>query len=121
MKSGLLTFLIFLFLFTVSNVVSAQDDALSKSFSKGLANLGSKKKAKLDSVDFQFAISVNENAGLIDVKQKGEQWTRGLYGMKDQKDKTSEEIGRDTVDYATNLYQLKLYKIAETAFVDAKT
>src|SRR4051812_19963793 len=115
MRSGLPGFFAFLLFVSVSNIVSAQDDAFGKSLTKGLASLGSKKKAKLDSVDFQFAISVNENAGLIDVKQKGEQLTRSLYNMKDQKDKTPEEIGRDTVDYATNLYQLKLYKIAETA------
>lgn len=87
---------------------------------KGLGNIGSKKKAKLDSVDFQFAISVNENAGLIDVKQKGEMLTRGLYQIKNKSQRTPEEVGRDTVDYAVNLYQLKLYKLAEGSFKEAK-
>jgi tetratricopeptide (TPR) repeat protein len=103
-----------------ASAVSAQDDELTKSFKKFIGDAGSKKKAKLDSVDFQFAISVNENAGLIDVKQKGEQWTRGLYGMKEKSERTPEEVGRDTVDYATSLYQLKLYKLAESSFIVAK-
>jgi CHAT domain-containing protein/Flp pilus assembly protein TadD len=117
--------LLLLVLFSAFLTVSgfAQDelsDKITKGIGKGLGNLGAKKKAKLDSVDFQFAISVNENAGLIDVKQKGEQLTRGLYGMKGKNDRSPEEVGRDTVDYATNLYQLKFYKLAESAFDDAK-
>jgi CHAT domain-containing protein len=113
-------FLLFLCV-TLSAAVCAQDDELGKALTKSLGNLGAKKKAKLDSVDFQFAISVNENAGLIDVKQKGEGLTRGLYGMKDKNERTPEEIGRDTVDFATNLYQLRLYKLAEGSFQEAKT
>src|SRR5688572_14891859 len=119
MRAGL-PHLLLLIIFLFPAAVSAQDDELGKALTKSLGNLGAKKKAKLDSVDFQFAISVNENAGLIDVKQKGEQLTRGLYSMKEQQEKTPEEIGRDTVDFATNLYQLKLYKLAESSFIDAK-
>jgi CHAT domain-containing protein len=119
MRNGL-SYVTFLVLLLSITAASAQDDPLSKSFSKKLNEIGSKKKAKLDSVDFQYAISVNENAGLIDVKQKGEQWTRSLYGMKTKSERTPEEVGRDTVDYATSLYQLKLYKPAGEAFVIAK-
>jgi CHAT domain-containing protein len=121
MRAG---FTLFLFLFTVSffpAAVFAQDDELGKALTKSLGNFGAKKKAKLDSVDFQFAISVNENAGLIDVKQKGEGLTRGLYGMKDKNERTPEEVGRDTVDFATSLYQMRLYKLAEASFIEAKT
>jgi CHAT domain-containing protein len=108
-------------LFLTFKGASAQDDELANALTKSLGNLGAKKKAKLDSIDFQFAISVNENAGLIDVKQKGENWTRGLYGMKNKNERTPEEIGRDTVDFAISLYQLKMYKLAEASFVEAKT
>lgn len=98
----------------------AQEEAITNSIKKGLGNIGAKKKAQLDSVDFQFAISVNENAGLIDVKQKGEGLTRGLYKIKSKSERSPEEVGRDTVDFAVNLYQLKLYKLAETSFNEAK-
>lgn len=114
-------FLLFLCGFLFTAAVMAQEDELTKALFKFAGDAGSKKKAKLDSVDFQYAISVNENAGLIDVKQKGEQWTRGLYAMKEKAERTPEEVGRDTVDYAVNLYQLKLYKLAEEAFQDAQT
>jgi CHAT domain-containing protein len=116
-----LTILVFTFFATAATAQENElGDKLVKGIGKGLGNIGSKKKAKLDSVDFQFAISVNENAGLIDVKQKGEGWTRGLYGMKEKKDRTPEEVGRDTVDYANQLYNWKLYKLAESSFLDAK-
>jgi CHAT domain-containing protein len=121
MRAGLSLLFTLSLTFLFSAAVIAQDDALTKSLTKGLGDIGAKKKAKLDSVDFQFAISVNENAGLIDVKQKGEQWTRGLYGMKDKNERTPQEVGRDTVDFATSLYQLKMYKLAEASFVEAKT
>ena len=104
----------------LSTSAFAQDDELGKALTKSIGNWGSKKKAKLDSVDFQFAISVNENAGLIDVRQKGERLTRGLYGMKDKADRTPEEVGRDTVDVATQWYTWKMYKLAEGAFIEAK-
>jgi len=103
-----------------SPAVLAQDDELGKALVKGLGNMGAKKKAKLDSVDFQFAISVNENAGLIDVRQKGEAVTRGMYILKDQNEKTAAEIGRDSVDIATALYRWRLYKRAEASFISAK-
>jgi hypothetical protein len=32
---------------------------------------GAKEKARLDSVDFQYAISINENAGFFNVNEKG--------------------------------------------------
>jgi CHAT domain-containing protein len=120
MRAGFPHILMLLIAFIPVAAVSAQDDELGKALTKSLGNLGAKKKAKLDSVDFQFAISVNENAGLIDVKQKGEGLTRGLYTMKDKNERTPEEVGRDTVDFATSLYQMRLYKLAEASFIEAK-
>jgi CHAT domain-containing protein len=119
MSARLHPLLIPIVLFLLSPAVSAQEE-LSKTLVKGLGNMGAKKKAKLDSVDFQFAISVNENAGLIDVNQKGETVTRGLYLLKDQNEKTTEEVGRDMVDLATTLYEQRLYKLSEESFLDAK-
>jgi CHAT domain-containing protein len=111
---------ILFFILSISFSAHAQDDQLGKLLGKSLGDMGAKKKAKLDSVDFQFAISVNENSGLINVSQKGELVTRGLYGMKSYADKTPVEIARDTVDFATNLYEQRFYKLADGAFNDAK-
>jgi CHAT domain-containing protein len=112
---------VIIFLLGLSFSAYSQDDQLGKLLGKTLGDMGSKKKAKLDSVDFQFAISVNENSGLINVSQKGETVTRGLYKLtKSGSDRTPVEIARDTVDWATSLYEKRFYKMAESAFDDAK-
>lgn len=98
----------------------SQDD-WTKSLFKGLGDSGAKKKAELDLVDFQFAISVNDNAGLFDVEQKGEGLAKGLYALKERSDKTKEEIARDTLEFAIQYYNWRLYAIAEASFQEAKS
>ena len=87
---------------------------------KGLADAGAKEKDKMDSLDFQFAISINENAGFFDVQQKGEGLAKGLYALKEQTEKTRAEIVRDSLESAINLYNLRMYKLAEGSFLNVK-
>ena len=103
----------------LSMQLNAQDDWSKKLF-KDLGDSGAKKKAKLDSIDFQFAISENENAGFFDIENKGEGGARMLYAMKERKDKTTSEIARDTLEYALGIYNLRMYKLAEQSFKDAQ-
>ncbi|MCW5909918.1 MAG: CHAT domain-containing protein [Cyclobacteriaceae bacterium] len=106
-----------LILFTVSvNIAYAQDDWLTKA----LADVGSEKKAQLDSIDFQFAMSVNDNSSFIDVQQKGEAWTKGFYSMKPKNQRTLPEIASDTVNWAVDYYNMRWYRVAELAFNNAK-
>jgi len=108
---------IIIFLVCACSMAGAQDW-----LTKALGDTGAEEKAKLDSIDFQFMISVNENAGFFDVEQKGEALSRGLYSMKNRNEKTKVEIARDTLEYAISLYsKLRWYKIAEEAFAKAKT
>ncbi len=97
-----------------------QDD-WTKSLIKGLGDSGAKKKAELELIDFQFAISVNENAGFYDVEQKGEGLARGLYNLKERSDKTTAEIARDTLELAITFYNARWYKLAEASFIQAKS
>ena len=92
-----------------------------KSLLKGLGDSGAKKKAELDLIDFQFAISVNENAGFFDVEQKGEGLARGLYALKERTNKTTAEIARDTLELAIGFYNARWYKLAESGFMEAKS
>ncbi|MGE0589286.1 MAG: tetratricopeptide repeat protein, partial [Cyclobacteriaceae bacterium] len=103
----------------VPAVASAQED-WTKSLFKGLGDSGAKKKAELDQIDFQFAISVNENASFFDVEQKGEGWARGLYSLKEKSERTASEVAADTLGVAIELYNLRLYKMAESSFIEAK-
>ena len=117
MKWISLTVFLSISLLTIS--LQAQDE-LSNALIKGLGDSGAKKKAKLDSIDFQFTISINQNAGFFDVENKGEGGARFLYAMRDRKDKTTSEIARDTLDFALGLYNARMYKLAEISFLDAK-
>src|SRR5690349_7808334 len=102
--------------------LQAQDlfDALGKALVKEGGKKGGEKKAALDSVDFQFAISVNENAGFFDVKEKGETGSKMLYALKDQADKTPVEIARDTLEQGIGYYEIRWFKLAEESFRSAE-
>jgi len=99
-----------------STVVLSQDDWLTKA----MADVGAEKKAQLDSLDFQFAMSVNDNSSFIDVQQKGEGWAKGFYSMKAKSQRTNSEIASDTVNWAVDYYNMRWYKIAEASFITAK-
>ncbi len=103
----------------ISLQVTAQDDWADK-FVKDLGSSGAKKRAKLDSIDFQFTMSVNENAGFFDVENKGEGGARVLYAMKDRKDKAISDIARDTLDLAIGYYNLRMFKLAQESFLNAQ-
>ncbi|MCZ8353925.1 MAG: CHAT domain-containing protein [Cyclobacteriaceae bacterium] len=97
----------------------AQDDWANKLLKKA-GEEGSRQKAAIDSIDFPFAITVSDNAGLFDIRQKGETVSKGLYLLKERTDKTPIEIARDTLDQAIFFYNKRMYKIAEASFMEAK-
>ena len=99
-----------------STLLFGQDDWLTKA----LADVGAEKKARLDSLDFQFAMSVNDNSSFIDVQQKGESWAKGFYSMKPKSQRTFAEIASDTLNWAVDYYNMRWYRIAEAAFITAK-
>ncbi len=107
--------LILLFLFSCT-MLFGQDDWLTKA----MADVGAEKKAKLDSLDFQFAMSVNDNSSFIDVQQKGEGWTKGFYSLKPKSQRTLSEVASDTLNWAVDYYNARWYKIAEASFITAK-
>lgn len=105
------------FLASLFTVASGQDW-----LTKALGDTGAEQKAKLDSIDFQFTISVNENAGFIDVEQRGEGWARGFYSLRKKSDRTKVDIARDTLEYAIGLYnRFRWFRAAEYAFNTAKS
>ncbi len=83
-------------------------------------------KAKLDSIDFQFAMTINEGSNLFEVEQKGETVTKltsmGVNSAFDQDHEAStSEIARNKLDTAINLYELRQYEFSEVGFKNAKT
>jgi len=105
-------------LLLISGWAMAQDNWLTKA----MGDVGTVQKAKLDSIDFQFAMTVNDNTGFIDIKNKGEGFlTNAFYGMKPKSERTPAEVARDTVEFALSYYKLRWYSIAETYLQISKT
>ncbi|MDL5049260.1 CHAT domain-containing protein [Oscillatoria amoena NRMC-F 0135] len=100
----------------------AQDilGTLGKSLAREGGKKGAQQKLALDSIDFQFAISVNENAGFFDIEQKGETGTKVLYALREEADKTLVEKARDSLQVAISYYELRKYKWAEDQLIAAK-
>src|SRR5687767_15796427 len=103
-----------IFIITLTTpAVDAQDDGLTKKLFKLAGESGAKKKAKLDSVDFQYAISINENAGFFDIDQKGEKSSSALYFFREESEKTPSENASAAVKNALMAYEARMYKVAE--------
>jgi len=114
---------IVLLLFFGASVSQAQNAFLKKleeKASKKLSEKGTDLRVKLDSTDFQFAISVNQGAGFFDVEQKGETGSKLLYGFKEDADKTLVEKARDTLDIGIGMYGIRRYELAELTIRSVK-
>lgn len=98
----------------------AQDDWLTKALTKAAGDTGAEQKAKLDSIDFQFAMSVNDNSSFFDIEQKGEGLARAFYTMKPYAEKTLHEIARDTLEFALGFYKIRAFKLAEESLIIAR-
>ena len=109
---------IFFTLILLVGTVKAQD--LSKMLVKALSQKGEKEMSRLDSVDFQFAISVNEGTGFLDISNQGETSANLMYAVKSKKEKSKTDFARDTLNAAIRLYNLRLYKLSYQGYGAAR-
>ena len=114
--------LLFIFFVSTVSVLQAQDlfDQLGKALVKEGGKKGAEQKQALDSIDFQFAISINENAGFFDIKQKGEGGSKALYMLKDESEKTVSEKLRDSLEVGIGYFDKRMYRMAEETIVATK-
>ncbi len=80
---------------------------------------------RLDSTDFNYAITVIDNSGMMNIRDFDETLTKSAYAasnflLKEEKDKTPAQKSRAILDAAENFYQVRQYKPAEIYFLDAK-
>ncbi len=76
---------------------------------------------RLDSTDFNYAISVIDNAGIMNVKDNTERIVKTAdFLLKDQSNETEAQKCRDILDLAEKFYELRQYKPAEVYFIAAK-
>ena len=95
-------------------------DLLKQAAKESFNESATSEKIKQDSIDFQLAISINENAGFFDITEKGEHLRQGLYAMKDATTKTEYEIMRDSLESALDTYNARWYRVAEHKFLQVK-
>ncbi len=103
-------------LLAINEVLLGQNELLNKigdAASKRIGDKGADLRESLDSVDFQFAISINQGAGFFDVEQKGETGSKLLYGFKATEDKSRTELARDSLDIAIGMYSIRRYEMSE--------
>ncbi len=116
-------------LFTITSY-SAQsqgwlENAVKKAVKQTVTESTESKMNKLDSLDFQFAMSISEGSNLFEVEQKGETLTKvSSKGAKllfdEEETKKPTDIARDTLTSAITLYELRQYELAEETFKNAK-
>ena len=79
---------------------------------------------KLDSTDFNYAITVIDNSGMMNIRDTKETAVKGVSAVsnlgKNESDKTPAQRCRSILDRAENFYQLKRFKLAEVSFLEAK-
>jgi CHAT domain-containing protein/Flp pilus assembly protein TadD len=79
---------------------------------------------KLDSVDFNYAITVIDYSGMMNVKDMTERAVKTISAgsslLKDESKKSATQRSRDKLDIAEKLYEERKFRLAEIAFLDAK-
>ncbi|MEI9917997.1 MAG: CHAT domain-containing tetratricopeptide repeat protein [Bacteroidota bacterium] len=90
------------------------------------ANKADADRDKLDSTDFNYAISVIDNSGMMNIRDKGEQLTKAKYAasnllLKSDKSKTPAQQCRDILTTAQFFYEKRQFKLAEAYFIAART
>ena len=124
-------------LLVIPLIGEAQFDKLKKAMDKGkevldknketTSGLISSERAKIDSTDFNYAITVIDNSGMMNIRDLKENITGGvklvaqaskLKDLKEGDDVTLTAV--EKFDWAERLYGLKQFKASENYFLQAK-
>ncbi len=92
---------------------------------KALESNIDKNRDKLDSTDFNYAISVIDNSGMMDIRDAGESFTKTSDNisnrfLKDESNVTPAQKSRNILDAAQAFYNNRFFKMAEINFLEAK-
>src|SRR6478752_3443237 len=129
MKNKIILFALFFFpLFANAQFGDLVKKGLKKGVEKGkgaLEDANDKARDRLDSADFNYAISVIDNSGMMDIRSAGESITKTAdlvsnNFVKDQSKVTPAQKSRNILDAAEKFYENRGYKLAESYFLDAK-
>ena len=99
-------------------------DNAKKALKDRAANKADADRDKLDSTDYNYAISVIDNSGMMNIRDKGEQFTKAKYAasnalLKNDNSKTPAQRCRDILTTAQFFYEKRSFKLAEAYFLAA--
>ncbi|HZX74500.1 MAG TPA: tetratricopeptide repeat protein, partial [Cyclobacteriaceae bacterium] len=118
--------------FVISISAQAQlGGLLQKSIEKGKQLAGKsasesvdRAQDKLDSTDFNYAISVIDNSGMMDIRDANENAVKGATAvsnqLKGESNKTPAQKCHELLNSAEFQYKRRWYRLAELAFLQAK-
>lgn len=121
-------FLLLLYMALTTSAFSQFDMLKKKLLDKGkkvLTNNVDRSRDKLDSSDFNYAISVIDNSGMMNIRDAGESITKTADFVsnnlfKDESAVTPAQRSRNILDAAEKFYEVRAYKLAELKFIEAQ-
>jgi CHAT domain-containing protein len=110
----------------VGNFLKERVDKGKKALKDRAADKADADRDKLDSTDFNYAITVIDNSGMMNIRDRAETMTKAKYAasnmfLKENKDATPAQKCRDLLSTAQFFYEKRQFKLAEVYFLAAKT
>jgi CHAT domain-containing protein len=108
----------------VGNFLKDRVENGKKALKERAANKADADRDKLDSTDFNYAISVIDNSGMMNIRDRGEQFTKAKYAasntlLKNDNSKTPAQRCREILSTAEFFYERRSFKLAEAYFLAA--
>jgi CHAT domain-containing protein len=128
MKTGIL--FVMMFLQTVAfaqieGILNRAKDRIKRNARETSIAKADTERDRIDSTDFNFAVSVIDNAGMMNIRDVEERLVKATSSavslfVKNESEITPAQKCRDLLGFAQKLYETRRYKSAESAFVTAK-
>lgn len=109
----------------VGNFLKERADKAAKNLKGRAADKADADRDKLDSTDYNYAIAVIDNSGMMNIRDKSEQFTKAKYAasnllLKDNSSgKTPAQRCRELLTTAQFFYERRSFKLAEGYFLAA--
>jgi len=128
MKKLLSIFIVGILVMTTVQVQAQFPGVLQKQLERGkkaaTGNL-EEERTRIDSSDFNYAMSVIDNSGMMDIRDAGETVVKTVTSVNSlttsAEDKTAAMRCRDLLDIAEKFYESRAYPAAEAAFLTARS
>lgn len=109
----------------IDGLLNRAKDRIKRNVREATVNKADAERDRIDSTDFNFAVSVIDNAGMMNIRDMEERWVKaGSFAVnlavKNESEVTPTQRCRNLLTVAQFLYQTRRYKMAEAAFETAR-